>query len=154
MSGVAGGTLHVALLRGINVGKAKRIAMADLRGLLTRLGCTDVQSVLQSGNVVFRTDARDFTRLSKRIADALEQRFAFRPGVILRTAADLRSVIAANPFASRRELDPRRLLVQFLASEPPAEETTGVPQAMASRMGRPKPSPGRASMAAYRYRSS
>ena len=51
----------------------------------------------------------------------MEQRFAFRPGVILRTAADLRGVVAANPFASRREVDPSRLLVQFLASAPPAD---------------------------------
>jgi uncharacterized protein (DUF1697 family) len=50
----------------------------------------------------------------------------FRPGVILRTAAGLRAVIAANPFASRRALDPSRLLVQFLASEPPADAREGL----------------------------
>lgn len=44
---------HVALLRGINVGKAKRIAMADLRAVVTALGATDVQTLLNSGNVVF-----------------------------------------------------------------------------------------------------
>ena len=57
----------------------------------------------------------------KRIADGIEQRFAFRPGVILRNAADLRAVIAANPFASRRDLDPGKLLVQFLANDPPVD---------------------------------
>jgi uncharacterized protein (DUF1697 family) len=104
---------HISLLRGINVGGHHK--------LYESLGLRRAQTYVQSGNVVFRTDARDFTRLSNRIADALEQRFAFRPGVILRTAADLRAVIAANPFASRRDLDPSKLLVQFLASEPPAD---------------------------------
>ena len=97
------------------------IRMEELRELYESLGLRYAQTYVQSGNVVFRTDARDFTRLSKRIADAIEQRFTFRPGVILRTAADLRAVIAANPFASRRDLDPSRLVVQFLAGEPPAD---------------------------------
>ena len=111
----------ISLLRGVNVGGHHKIKMEELRDLYESLGLRHAQTYVQSGNVVFRTDARDFTRLSNRIADALEQRFAFRPGVILRTAADLRAVIAANPFASRRDLDPSRLLVQFLASEPPAD---------------------------------
>jgi uncharacterized protein (DUF1697 family) len=111
----------ISLLRGVNVGGHHNVRMEELRELYEALGLRDAQTYVQSGNVVFRTDARDFTRLSKRIADAIEQRFAFRPGVILRTAADLRGVIAANPFASRRDLDPSRLLVQFLAGEPPAD---------------------------------
>jgi uncharacterized protein (DUF1697 family) len=114
-------TAAVSLLRGVNVGGHHKIKMEELRELYESLGLRHAQTYVQSGNVVFRTDARDFTRLSKRIADAIEQRFAFRPGVVLRTAADLRGVIAANPFASRRDLDPSRLLVQFLESEPPAD---------------------------------
>jgi uncharacterized protein (DUF1697 family) len=114
-------TAAISLLRGVNVGGHHKIKMEELRELYESLGLRHAQTYVQSGNVVFRTDARDFTRLSKRIADAIEERFAFRPGVILRTAADLRAVIAANPFASRRDLDPSRLLVQFLAGEPPAD---------------------------------
>ena len=109
----------ISLLRGVNVGGHNKIKMEELRELYASLGLRQAQTYVQSGNVVFRTDARDFTRLSKRIADAIEERFGFRPGIILRTAADLRRVIAVNPFASRRDLDPSRLLVQFLASEPP-----------------------------------
>ena len=111
----------ISLLRGVNVGGHNKIKMEELRGLYESLGLRRAQTYVQSGNVVFRTDARDFTRLSNRIADAIEQTFAFRPGIILRTAADLRAVIAANPFASRRDVAPSRLLVQFLASEPPAD---------------------------------
>jgi len=111
----------ISLLRGVNVGGHNKIKMEELRELYESLGLRHAQTYVQSGNVVFRTDARDLTRLSKRIADAIEERFAFRPSVILRTAADLRGVIAANPFASRRDLDPSRLLVEFLASEPAAD---------------------------------
>ena len=111
----------ISLLRGVNVGGHNKIKMEELRDLYGSLGLRQAQTYVQSGNVVFRTDARDFTRLSKRIADAIEQRFTFRPGVILRTAADLRAVVAANPFAARRDLNPRSLLVQFLASEPSAD---------------------------------
>lgn len=111
----------VSLLRGVNVVGRHKIKMEELRELYESLGLRRAQTYIQSGNVVFRTDARDFTRLSKRIADAIEQRFAFRPGVVLRTAADLRGVIAANPFASRGDLDPSKLLILFLASEPPAD---------------------------------
>ena len=111
----------ISLLRGVNVGGHNKIKMEELRDLYESLGLRYAQTYVQSGNVVFSTEARDFTRLSKRIADAIEERFAFRPGVILRTAADLRGVIAANPFAARREVEPSRLLVQFLASEPSAD---------------------------------
>ena len=111
----------ISLLRGVNVGGHHKIRIEELRELYESLGLRHAQTYVQSGNVVFRTNARDFTRLSKRIADAIEERFAFRAGVILPTAADLRGVIAANPFASRRDLDPSRLLVQFLAGEPPAD---------------------------------
>jgi uncharacterized protein (DUF1697 family) len=111
----------ISLLRGVNVGGHQKIRMEELRELYESLGLRHAQTYVQSGNVVFHTDARGFTRLSKRIANAIEERFAFRPRVILRTTADLRGVIAANPFASRRDLDPSRLLVQFLASDPPVD---------------------------------
>jgi uncharacterized protein (DUF1697 family) len=111
----------VSLLRGVNVGGHNKIRMEALRELYESLGLRCAQTYVQSGNVVFQTDVRDLTRLAERIADAMERRFAFRPGVILRTAAELRAVVAANPFASRRDVDPSRLLVQFLASEPPAD---------------------------------
>jgi uncharacterized protein (DUF1697 family) len=114
-------TAAISLLRGVNVGGHNTIKMEELRGLYESLGLRHAQTYVQSGNVVFRTDARDFTRLSKRIADAVEQKFAFRPGIILRTADDLRAVIAVNPFASRRDVAPSRLLVQFFASEPPPD---------------------------------
>jgi len=66
--------MHVALLRGINVGKAKRVAMADLRALCEGLGYGDVKTLLNSGNVIFsapRTDAKAAAKIQKEIASQI-----------------------------------------------------------------------------------
>jgi uncharacterized protein (DUF1697 family) len=76
---------------------------------------------VQSGNVVFRTDKRDLAALAKRIEDAIERGFGFRPSVILRTTSELRDAIARNPFAKRSGIEPSKLLINFLASDPGAE---------------------------------
>lgn len=112
-------TVFVALLRGINVGGNKPIKMADLRALCAELGLADAQTVLQSGNLVFA--AKGGGGLAGRLEDAIEARFGFRPTVILRTAATLADAIARNPFAGRDDVDPRKLLVMFLADAPDAD---------------------------------
>ena len=114
-------TVVISLLRGVNVGAHNRIKMEPLRALYESLGLLDVQTLLQSGNVIFRTKERDLVRLATRIRDGFEQTFDFRPEVILRTASELRDVIARNPFAARPGIDPSRLLVIFLAGDPDAD---------------------------------
>jgi uncharacterized protein (DUF1697 family) len=111
----------ISLLRGVNLGGYHRIAMADLRELYESLGLRDVQTCLQSGNVVFRSGARDLAALAKRIEKGIERSFGFRSDVVLRTASELRDTIAACPFASRPGLDAAKLAVTFLAREPDAE---------------------------------
>ncbi len=111
----------ISMLRGVNVGGHNKIKMDALRALYESLGLRGPQTYVQSGNVIFRTEDRDMVRLARRIEDAIERRFGFRPAVILRTASELRDVIARNPFAKRRGLDPRKLLVSFLASDPGPE---------------------------------
>jgi uncharacterized protein (DUF1697 family) len=111
----------VSMLRGVNVGAHNRIKMDALRALYESLGLRDPQTYVQSGNVVFRTDKRDLVALAKRIEDAIERSFGFRPAVILRTASELRDVIARNPFAKRRDIEPSKLLVNFLAGDPGTE---------------------------------
>ena len=106
--------VHVALLRGINVGAHKRMSMEALRKVFTDLSLDDVQTHLQSGNVVFRSKKGDNSKLSKRIEAAIEQAFGFHSDVILRSETELRQAIGANPFADRSDLDPSRLLVLFL----------------------------------------
>lgn len=111
----------ISMLRGVNLGPHKRVKMEELRGLYESLRLRDAQTYVQSGNVIFRTDERDLIRLGKRIESAIEKRFAFESDVMLRTAAELREVIARNPFAKRRGIEPSKLLITFLASDPGAE---------------------------------
>ncbi len=114
-------TVVISMLRGVNVGGHNKIKMDALRALYESLKLRDAQTYVQSGNVIFRTDERDIARLTKRIEDGIERKFGFRPDVILRTAAEMREVIARNPFEKRRGIEPSKLLVLFLASDPGAE---------------------------------
>ena len=111
-------TVIISMLRGVNVGGHNKIKMDALRDLYESLGLRDAQTYVQSGNVVFRTEAKDLAGLAKRIEDAIERKFGFRPSVIARTTADLRDAIARNPFAKRRGIDASKLLVTFLAAAP------------------------------------
>ena len=108
---------HVVLLRGINLVRHNRIAMPALRSALEADGFRDVMTYVQSGNVVFRTDSGDLKALSKKIQMAVEKRFKVTPGVLLRTADELRGIVAANPFAKRADVLPAKLLVYFLHEE-------------------------------------
>ena len=124
-------TIVISMLRGINVLGCNKIKMDALRDLYESLGLRDAQTFIQSGNVVFRTNAKRIAPLAKRIEDAIERKFGFRPAVILRSTAELRDVIARTPFAKRRELDASKLLVTFLAAPQP-----GSPQAGPQDQGR------------------
>jgi uncharacterized protein (DUF1697 family) len=116
----------ISFLRGVNLAGRHMIRMDDLRALYAALGLRDVQSHLQSGNVVFRTKDRNLLTLAKRIEAAIEKKYGFHCDVILRTTADLRAVIARSPFARRRGLEPSKLLVTFLADHPPKELSTQI----------------------------
>jgi uncharacterized protein (DUF1697 family) len=111
----------ISMLRGVNVAGRNQIKMETLRALYESLGLEDPRTHVQSGNVVFRTKERNLSALAKRIEDAIERSFGFRPAVIVRTTSELRGAIARSPFARRRGIDPSKLLVTFLASAPTAE---------------------------------
>ncbi len=111
----------ISMLRGVNVGSHNKIKMDALRALYESMKLREAQTYVQSGNVIFRTDERDIARLAKRIENGIERKLGFRPDVILRTATEMREVIARNPFAKRRGIEPSKLLVTFLGSDPGAE---------------------------------
>jgi uncharacterized protein (DUF1697 family) len=115
-------TSVISMLRGVNVGGNNMIKMDALRALYASLGLRDPQSYIQSGNVVFRTDRKEIAPIAKKIEDAIEDQFGFRPSVALRTTAELREVIAKNPFAKRSGIEPGKLLVSFLMSDPAAAD--------------------------------
>lgn len=111
-------TVFVSMLRGVNLGPHRRLKMDELCSVYESLKLRDVQSFLQSGNVLFRTDAKDEDALKNRLEKSIQQRFGFSSDVILRTTAELKNVIAKNPFAKRRDIEPAKLLVTFLATDP------------------------------------
>jgi len=111
----------ISMLRAVNVGGHSQIKMEALRALYASLKFENPQTYEQSGNVIFKTNERDLALIAKRIQQSIEKKFACRPEVILRTAAELRSVIAKNPFAERANIEPNKLLVTFLASDPGKE---------------------------------
>ena len=111
----------ISMLRGVNVGGHNKIKMDALRALYESLKFTGCQTFIQSGNVIFKTKERNLAKLSSQIQTAIERSFGFRPDVILRTSDELRDVIARNPFAKRRGIEPGKLVVTFLASVPAPE---------------------------------
>ncbi|MGC1107759.1 MAG: DUF1697 domain-containing protein [Candidatus Acidiferrales bacterium] len=111
----------ISMLRGVNVGGHNKIKMDALRALYESLKFTGCQTYVQSGNVVFTTTERGLAAIAARIEKSIERKFGFRPDVILRTSAEMRDVIARNPFAKRRNIEPGKLLVAFLARDPGAE---------------------------------
>jgi uncharacterized protein (DUF1697 family) len=112
-------THYVALLRGINVGAHKRVAMADLRALLAGLGYGAVQTLLQSGNAVFTADDPP-----ERVTGDLEQKIAAELGVetkiVVRTGEELAAVVERNPLGDIAD-DPKRYQVSFLSAQPQPE---------------------------------
>jgi uncharacterized protein (DUF1697 family) len=103
--------VYVGLLRGINVGGNKMVAMAELREMVTALGFTDVKTLLQSGNVVFRGPAKATAKLESQLEAALEKRFGMHVDFHVRTADEWRALVEANPFHVEATKDPGHLLV-------------------------------------------
>jgi uncharacterized protein (DUF1697 family) len=112
-------TTYAALLRGINLGSHKRVGMAELRELVEDLGCADVRTYVQSGNVVFRSD-RGAPMLAQAIEKAIEKRLGHDVTVVIRTERQLKGLVAANPFV-RQKLRPKTLYATFLAEKPDPE---------------------------------
>jgi uncharacterized protein (DUF1697 family) len=109
------------MLRGVNLGAHNRIKMDALRALCESLKLEDPRTYVQSGNVIFRTKEKNTASLAKKIQTAIEREFGCCPEVILRTSDELRKAITANPFAARRDVEPSKLLVTFLAGDPGPE---------------------------------
>jgi len=105
---------YVALLRAINLAGKNAVGMADLRAMMERLGMKDVQTLLQSGNVVFTGARRSDESTEKLFEAASLKTFGFATDYFVRSAADVQAVIASNPFPKEASADPGHLLVVFL----------------------------------------
>ena len=114
-------TQCVALLRGINVGRAKRISMADLRGLVEGLGFARVRTVLNSGNVVFDAPRPNPARIGEQIEKAIVERCGFSASVVVIKGSDLEAVITGNLLPDA-EAEPSKFLVAFAAAPATLEQ--------------------------------
>lgn len=105
---------HIALIRGINVGPAKRVAMADLRALVEDLGYSDVRTLLNSGNVVFTAPRAQTAKAAAAIEKALAGRLGVSARTIVLSGRQLRETVEENPLLEISD-NPSRLMVAFLA---------------------------------------
>jgi len=104
---------YIALLCGINVGRAKRVAMADLRTLVEGLGFNSVRTLLNSGNIVFTGPKATPAGIAARIEKAMVVKLGFSARVIVLTAKELAAALAKNPLSKVAD-NPSRLLIALL----------------------------------------
>ena len=108
-------TTFISMLRGINVGGQKQVRMADLKNMYESLEFGNVQTYVQSGNVVFDSQEMDVSILRQTIEAQIEAVFGFSLPVLIRTGGDFRRVIESHPFAGKEAV---RVLVTFLYDRP------------------------------------
>jgi uncharacterized protein (DUF1697 family) len=106
---------RIALLRGINLGSRKRVAMPALRELLGDAGFERVGTYVQSGNVVLASSTEP-GKLERRLEQLLKEKLGFEVEVIVRTGEELAGVVKLNPLA-KVAVEPKRYQVTFLAQE-------------------------------------
>jgi uncharacterized protein (DUF1697 family) len=106
--------VYIALLRGINVGGSHLLPMKDLKLLFEQHGCADVQTHIQSGNVVFRSTDANAGHLARRVTAAVAKARGFEPRLLLLTRRELERATAANPFPEAAD-NPASVHLFFLA---------------------------------------
>jgi len=109
--------MHIALLRGINVGGHRKVPMAELRALAENLGFRRVATYIQSGNLVFESDLAPATAAAK-LETAIARRFGFPVDVVARTSAQWTAYARANPFTAESMREPERVML-LLSKAPP-----------------------------------
>jgi len=114
----------IAFLRGIG-GGIRPMLMKDLQAALEDLGLSDVQTYIQSGNVVFRRGRTTAAKLQEQIARRIEERFGFESTVMVLSAAELTRAAAGNPFAQADD-EPRSVHLFFLAQRPSQPDLTAM----------------------------
>jgi len=112
-------TRYIALLRGINVGGHKKIAMADLREMCASLGFANSKTVLASGNVAWDADSADPASLQATLAQGIETTFGFSVPVIVMPRAQVERLVNSDPFAGTAVTEKTRLYVTFLPHPTP-----------------------------------
>ncbi|HEV2123039.1 MAG TPA: DUF1697 domain-containing protein [Chloroflexota bacterium] len=112
---------YVALLRGINLGGKNKVPMATLSAMFVDLGCTDVETYIQSGNVVYTATNQVAGRVARRIPEMIHEQLGLKVPVITRTVAELREAVENNPFL-KEGADEATLHLVFLGDEPTEQQ--------------------------------
>jgi len=124
---------HLAFLRAVNVGGTGKIAMAELRTWLAALGFAEVQTLLQSGNLVFRGGARAGADLERFLEEKARANLGLDTEFFVRNPAEWADVIARNPFPEAAHDDPSHLLVVVLKAAPMPPQVRALQAAIRGR---------------------
>ena len=122
--------MHIALLRGVNVGRGKPLAMADLAATMAALGFGGARTLLRSGNVVFEAGAASPAELEPLLERQIEARLAVKTMVFVRSGEEWRQALAANPFRAEAESDPAKLHICALREAPDEAALQGLQAAI------------------------
>jgi uncharacterized protein (DUF1697 family) len=107
----------ISFLRGINMTGHNSLRMSDLRELYIKLGFTDAETYIQSGNVIFSSD--EFVRdISLKIENAILERFSYKIPVMVRTVQEIKDLFSGNPYINEEKFDPSKMAVLFLHEKP------------------------------------
>jgi uncharacterized protein (DUF1697 family) len=126
---------YFAFLRAVNVAGHQPVAMADLRSVLAKIGMHEPQSVLQSGNLIFRSSPKRTDELESLLEREAAKRLALETDIMVRSADELAAIVSANPFRAEAKSDPGHLVVLFCKAE---TEKALVSELAASITGREK----------------
>jgi uncharacterized protein (DUF1697 family) len=126
-------TVHIALLRAVNLGGGSTVRMEDLRRWVAGCGFRDVRTWIQSGNVVFRGPRSPAAETEHRFEEAIEHAAGYRTSVFVRTAEEWSSVLAENPFPREAVRDPGRLTVLVLKGSPAPSSWAALRDAIVGR---------------------
>lgn len=119
---------YIALLRGINVSGQKKIKMADLRVLMGNLGYAEVQTYIQSGNIVFKTEPEQVEILAEKIKAGIQAEYGWEVPVLVMQAADIQSAIAGYPWTDKGDRTPEQIYLTFLENAPEPERVAALDQ--------------------------
>ena len=113
-------TTYIALLRGINVSGQKIIKMADLRALCQKMGFSNVQTYIQSGNILLQSELTA-DQIAEKISNGIKQSYGFEVPIMVITPEELRQAKSKNPYLGDSHLESNKLYFTFLSAEPTEE---------------------------------